>query len=711
MSSDLAHDWTLSSSPTVREVPGSFRVWAPAASRVRVAWRIAEAPIGGAGLSAAPGDGSEGNGSEPLGADASTRRAAGDYLESPLQESDLAVAGFTVDELTRTNGGWWSLVNLPKPLNPESLGSATTPSELDYGFLIDNNDTLLPDPRAYRSPRGPHGPSAVTLGATAGGQPAASVPPRPTSLSDGAAIYELHLGTFTPEGTLSSAAAKLDHLVDLGVGWVELLPVNAFAGLHNWGYDGVQWFAVAQPYGGQGAYREFVTTAHAHGLGVIQDVVFNHLGPSGNYLPLFGPYLHSAASNPWGDSVNLDGADSDEVRAYILDVLTHFAVDLGVDGFRLDAVHALVDSRATHILEDMSALCARLSERVGRRIVLIAESDRNDPATIAPRRAPGAAAGGLGLDGQWSDDYHHALHVALTGETSGYYSDFAAPDAVAKVYDSGFFHDGTFSSFRGRFHGRALDPVANSPEQLVVSLQNHDQVGNRAAGDRLPAQTGALHTNTGGGSDTDPQAAPVSVKDNTAVANLAVGAFMLLLGPNTPMLFMGEEWAASTPWQFFTDHREDWLREAVSKGRRSEFAEMGWDLESVPDPQDPQTFSRSKLDWAEAAQPPHAAMLALYTALGALRRKRHEFRGTTFADVSVERSGAAIRWQIGPSLVMFSHPATPGAEQSDATFTLPSDARQILDVADYVDAAPRATLNDNRTTLTLPPGSAIALTL
>ncbi|WAL39262.1 malto-oligosyltrehalose trehalohydrolase [Brevibacterium sp. BRM-1] len=637
---DLAHDWSSSASAAGRQVPGSFRVWAPSAQRVRLAWRTAPS------------------------------RAEG-YRAAPFEFSELAAAGFEVLELAQApdSHGWWSLTAVPQELARAAAGGAPAcgtdagpkdaPGRLEYGFLIDDSPALLPDPRGRRAPYGPHGPSALEHGADCGDStadrdaqpadttgttgttgtrvaevsavvaPAAPVPPRPAALADGAPIYELHIGTFTPAGTLDAAVERLDYLAHLGIGWVELLPVNAFAGLHNWGYDGVQWFAVAEPYGGPTAYRRFVEGAHARGLAVVQDVVFNHLGPSGNYLSAFGPYLHAAASNPWGESINLDGPGSDEVRAYILDVLTMFAQDYGVDGFRLDAVHALVDARAVPILEDMAILCAELSDRLGRPITLIAESDRNDPATIAKRRELGAGAGGLGLDGQWSDDFHHAVHVALTGEDVGYYGDFAAPGALPKVLQSGFFHDGTYSTFRGREHGRPLDLAAARPEQLVVSIQNHDQVGNRAAGDRLPQQTGAV------GHGAEPAGA--TGQEAAALGNLGVGATFLLLGPNSPMLFMGEEWAASTPWQFFTDHREEWLGEAVSQGRRGEFAAMGWDASAVPDPQDPQTFERSKLDWSERAAEPHASMLRLYRRLIGLRMSRAEYRGTRFSDVEVFR--------------------------------------------------------------------------
>ncbi|KRB38056.1 malto-oligosyltrehalose trehalohydrolase [Microbacterium sp. Root180] len=470
--------------------------------------------------------------------------------------------------MTSAGDGWWR--------------AATQLAEGDeYGFVLDGG-AVRPDPRSQRQPRGVHDLSAVfdagahewRDGAWNGRQLAGGV------------VYELHIGTFTDEGTLDAAARRLDHLVDLGVDFVELLPVNAFNGTHNWGYDGVLWFAVHEAYGGPAAYQRFVDACHAAGLGVIQDVVYNHLGPSGNYLPEFGPYLRDTESNTWGSSVDLD---EPEVRRHILDNAAMWLRDFHVDGLRLDAVHALKDRRSPHILQELGESVDALSAHLGRPLTLIAESDLNDARLITAREADG-----YGLAAQWSDDYHHALHVALTGETSGYYADFAPLSALVKASTRGFFHDGTFSSFRGRVHGRPIDPRLPA-WRLVTFSQDHDQIGNRAAGDRL-SQT------------LDP-------------GGLAVAAVLTLLTPFTPMLFMGEEWGASTPWQFFTSHPEPELGEATARGRKAEFARMGWDESLVPDPQDPATFRRSKLDWQERDASPHAALLELYRELIALRRR------------------------------------------------------------------------------------------
>jgi malto-oligosyltrehalose synthase/malto-oligosyltrehalose trehalohydrolase len=500
---------------------------------------------------------------------------------APLASSlSLSVEDRTVP-MVQGEDGWWTVDG------PEPLG------EVDYGYLVDGGTDVVPDPRTRRQPHGVHersrtfDPAAYTWGD-------ASWTGRPLG---GAVIYELHLGTFTPEGTLDAARDRLDHLRSIGVDFIELLPVNAFNGDHGWGYDGVQWYAVHEPYGGPAAYQRFVDACHQAGIGVIQDVVYNHLGPSGNYLPMFGPYLSSEGSNPWGDHVNLDGEGSAEVRGYILDNVRMWLEDYHVDGLRLDAVHALEDSSPVHLLEEMAVLVGRLSSHQRRPLTLVAESDLNEPHLITPREA-----GGYGLDGQWSDDFHHAVHVALTRETEGYYADFEPLSALAKVCEKGFFHDGTFSSFRGRDHGKPVDTEHMPGWRLVVCNQNHDQVGNRARGDRL----------------SDP--APGHLDDD----QLACAALLTLASPFTPMLFQGEEWAASTPFAFFTSHPEPELGKAVTEGRTKEFERMGWDLSQVPDPQDPATFAMSKLDWAELEDGRHARLLTVYRELADLRRRTPE---------------------------------------------------------------------------------------
>lgn len=484
-------------------------------------------------------------------------------------------------DLTTDGEGWWST-------------DLVLEDGDEYGFVLGDSRDVRPDPRSRRQPRGVHEASAWF-------DPSAFVWTDQTWTGRqlaGGIIYELHIGTFTPEGTLDAAISRLDHLVELGITHVELLPVNGFNGVHNWGYDGVLWYTVHEAYGGPRAYQRFVNAAHARGLAVVQDVVYNHLGPSGNYLPEFGPYLRDAERNTWGSSVNLD---EPAVREYIVANAMMWMRDYHVDGLRLDAVHALRDGSVVHILQQIAEATDALSVHVGRPLSLIAESDLNDPTLILPREADG-----YGLTAQWSDDWHHAVHVALTGETVGYYADFAAAEALPKVWERGFFHDGTHSSFRGRDHGFPI-PDEVPTWRLVTFAQDHDQIGNRAAGDRIST--------------------------TLSPRRLAVAAMLTLTAPGTPMLFQGEEWGASTPWQFFTSHPEPDLGRATAEGRIAEFARMGWDPDTVPDPQDPQTFFHSKLDWNEASDPDHARLLQLYRDLARLRTERPELTDPSFAEL------------------------------------------------------------------------------
>ncbi|GGX82251.1 malto-oligosyltrehalose trehalohydrolase [Streptomyces anandii] len=494
--------------------------------------------------------------------------------------------------------GWWT-------------GEAEAEDGSRYGFALDGGP-VLPDPRSRRQPDGPDGPSAVVDHARHiwrtddwGGRPL-----------PGAVLYELHVGTYTSEGTFDAAAERLEHLVELGVTHVELMPVCPFPGTHGWGYEGVSLWAVHEPYGGPEGLKRFVDRAHELGLGVVLDVVHNHLGPSGNYLPLFGPYFTDTHHTPWGVAVNLDAPGSDEVRDFLTGSALAWLRDYRIDGLRLDAVHALVDTRACHFLEELSTAVDALAADLARPLFLIAESDLNDPRLITPR-----AEGGLGLNAQWNDDFHHALHSALTGESQGYYADFGrAPlAAVAKTLTGGYFHDGTYSSFRGRRHGRPLDRARVAGHRLLGYTQTHDQVGNRAQGDRLS----------------------MLLADSPGL--LACAATLTLTAPFTPMLFMGEEWAAGTPWQFFTDHTDPELAEAVRRGRRREFAAHGWAEEDVPDPQDPATRDRSCLDWSEPGREPHARVLAWYRTLTALRREQPDLTDPDLADTKVAYDEEA-RW-------------------------------------------------------------------
>ncbi|HYZ52039.1 MAG TPA: malto-oligosyltrehalose trehalohydrolase [Streptosporangiaceae bacterium] len=508
------------------------------------------------------------------------------------------LAGFEAPEeleLFRGEGGWW---HAPEPLPPGT----------DYALLLDDDETPLPDPRSLWQPRGVHGPSRSYDHAAFRWSDAAWT----GRALPGSVLYELHIGTFTPAGTFDAAIERLDHLVDLGIDMVEVMPVNAFDGTAGWGYDGVLWYAVHEPYGGPDGFKRFVDACHARGLGVLLDVVYNHIGPSGAYLDRFGPYF--AGHNIWGPALNVDGPGSDEVRRYVIDNACGWLRDFHVDGLRLDAVHAIADRRAVHLLEELAAVVDALSAGLRRPLSLIAESDLNDPKLITPREA-----NGYGLTAQWCDDIHHALHVALTGETHGYYADFAAPDALETALRSAYFHAGTWSSFRDRSHGRPVDVHRIPGSRFVCYLQNHDQIGNRAQGDRLSA----------------------SVRPGL----LACGAAIVLCSPFTPMIFMGEEWAASTPWQFFASFPDPDLAEAVRRGRRAEFAAHGWGDSEVPDPLSPRTVERSTLDWEEVAVPRHRSMLELYRALIALRHRYPELADPRLDRFTVE-SGPGERWLV-----------------------------------------------------------------
>ncbi|MDT5107951.1 MAG: maltooligosyltrehalose trehalohydrolase [Mycobacterium sp.] len=483
----------------------------------------------------------------------------------------------TLHAMTRSDDGWWRAVVDARP------GAR-------YGFVLDDDDKVLPDPRSPRQPDGVHERSQL-WDASAATWSDADWHGRSI---EGAVLYELHVGTFTAAGTFDSAVDKLDYLVDLGVDFVELMPVNAFGGTHGWGYDGVLWYAVHEPYGGPDGLVRFVDACHDRGLGVLIDAVFNHLGPSGNYLPKFGPYLSSGSGNPWGESVNIADAGSDEVRTYVIECALRWMRDFHADGLRLDAVHALVDTTAVHILEELSGETDTLAARLGRPLSLIAESDRNDPRLITPRDR-----GGLGLTAQWDDDIHHAIHTAVSGERQGYYSDFGSLEVLATTLKHGYFHAGTYSSFRRRRHGRPLDIATIPATRLLAYTLTHDQVGNRAIGDR-PSQT-------------------------LDFGQLAVKAALVLGSPYTAMLFMGEEWGASSPFQFFSSHPEPELARATAEGRKAEFAEHGWDANEVPDPQDPQTFEHSKLAWDEIDAGEHARLREVYRGLIALRRAEPDF--------------------------------------------------------------------------------------
>ena len=514
---------------------------------------------------------------------------------APLATSVEAALSDDRVAMTAGDGGWWTL-------DDDRVTAGT-----DYAFCVDGGDPR-PDPRSRWQPHGVHGRSRVvddnaySWGDTSWhGHPVL-----------GGLVYELHIGTFTPDGTFAAAIDRLDHLVSLGVDSIELLPVAAFPGRHGWGYDGVALYAVHDAYGGPDGMKAFVDAAHQRGLAVILDVVYNHLGPSGNYLANFGPYFTDKHTTPWGAAVNYDDAYSDEIRRFVIDNATMWLRDYHCDGLRLDAVHAIKDESAIHLLEQLSTTVEALSAQVGRPLTLIAESDLNDPRLIRSREV-----GGYGLNAQWSDDFHHALHSALTGETTSYYEGFGPLDVLADTLHDSWYFNGRWSPFRKRTHGRPF-PHELSPHALLGYLQDHDQVGNRAQGERSAALM--------------------------SEGLLKVGTALVLTSPYTPMLFMGEEWAASTPWQFFTDHDDPDLAEAVRNGRQNEFKEFGWRPEDVPDPQDVETFNRSKLDWAELDKQQHAEMLDWHRRLIALRRSEPDLMSApTTVTYDEERRWVVVR--------------------------------------------------------------------
>lgn len=467
-------------------------------------------------------------------------------------------------------GGWWEIDAGAQP------GSR-------YGYSLDGGP-VRPDPRSMSQPDGVLGLSEVVDHASYewadSGWPGMALP--------GAVLYELHAGTFSREATFDGVIEHLRDLVALGVDAIELMPVAEFSGSRGWGYDGVDLFAPHHSYGGPAGLKRLVDACHARGLAVVMDAVYNHLGPVGNFLAEFGPYFTDRHHTTWGAALNFDGPGSNEVRRFVIDNATMWVRDYHVDGLRLDAVHAIVDGSPVNILEELTAAVKQTGDRLGRSTFVIAESDRNDPRLVRPRDA-----GGYGLDAAWADDWHHALHTVLTGEHEGYYEDFGSLEQLAKALRQAWVYDGVHSKHLGRTRGGT--PAGLPPDRFVVATQTHDQVGNRATGTRLAALVDA--------------------------ARLKIAAALLLTSPFTPMLFQGEEWAASTRFMYFTDHADPAVGKAVSEGRRREFTAFGWQPENVPDPQDPGTFERSKLRWDEIDEPAHREMLEWYRALIALRRR------------------------------------------------------------------------------------------
>jgi maltooligosyltrehalose trehalohydrolase len=463
----------------------------------------------------------------------------------------------------------------------------SVPAGQNYQYSLDGA-AGLPDPRSRWQPAGVHGASQVP-----GGFADVRLPARNAFRAvplDQAIIYELHVGTFTPEGTYAAAQSKLPHLCELGVTHLELMPLATFPGQRGWGYDGVDLFAPFPAYGTPAELAAFVCACHACGLAVLLDVVYNHLGPDGNYLASYGPYFTDRYKTGWGAAINYDGPHSDQVRRFVIDNALMWLKDYEFDGLRLDAVHAIYSFEAVHLLEELSNAVRALSQEAGRPLQLIAESDLNDP-----RLVQAASRGGYGMDAHWADDFHHSLHRYFTGETDGYYADFHGLRDVATALRDGYVYQGRYSVHRGRRHGRP--PAGVEPHQLIVSAQNHDQIGNRAQGERLSSLL--------------------------EMGPLKAVAALTLLSPFVPLLFQGEEWGASTPFMYFTDHQDPELGRLVAEGRSKEFSAFRW-AGAVPNPQDSSTFERSKLDWSELSQPRHVELFNWYRKLIRVKKDRPE---------------------------------------------------------------------------------------
>jgi maltooligosyltrehalose trehalohydrolase len=494
--------------------------------------------------------------------------------------------------------------------------------------------------------------------------------------------YEIHVGTFTPAGTFDAAIGQLDDLLDLGVTAVELMPVAQFPGGRNWGYDGVHPFAVQNTYGGPEGLRRFVNAAHQRGLAVVMDVVYNHLGPEGNYLAEFGPYFTDRHHTPWGRAINFDDRGSDEVRRFFIENALAWIDAFHIDALRLDAVHAIFDFSARPFLQELADAVRREGERLNRRVYTIAESSLNDPRLIAPKEL-----GGCGIDGQWCDDLHHAVRTTLVEDRSGYYADYRGFDHLLKAYQDGFVHDGGYSKYRGRRHGssaRHVDPI-----RLVVCAQNHDQLGNRLFGERLT--------------------------DLVSFEQLKLAAALVILSPYQPFLFMGEEYGETAPFQFFISHGDPALVEAVRRGRKEEFANFAW-AQEPPDPQDENTFQRCKLNHALKCSGRHRELRAYYQRLIELRKTESPlaFPDRDRMEIVVPAAGRALAlrsWSAEREVLIVFHVA------ADSTMIHPplraGTWNKILDSADPAwggsgsDLPPRLEA-DRETGLSLPPYSVAA---
>lgn len=507
-----------------------------------------------------------------------------------------------------------------------------------YRYLLDDG-SAVPDPAARHQPQGVAGPSAVVPVDFAWKRHAWE----PPELRD-MVLYEMHVGTFTPEGTFDAAVPRLAELRALGITAVELMPVAQFSGARNWGYDGVFAFAAQSSYGGPIGLKRFVDAAHAAGLHVILDVVYNHVGPEGNHLPRFGPYFTDRYRTPWGAALNFDGAHSDEVRRYFIESALQWIDEFRIDGLRLDAVHAIHDRSAQPFLRELAAAVHERAEERARRAIVIAESDLGDPRVVRPERL-----GGLGMDAQWLDDFHHSLRTLITRERDGYYADFGTLQHLARAYSQGYVYAGDYSAFRQRRHGAPGPDIL--ARQFVVYAQNHDQVGNRMFGDRLSARLRSEH--------------------------MRLAATATLLAPFTPLLFMGEEYGETRPFPYFVSHHDAELVMAVRHGRRAEFEAFAWQGEP-PDPQAEETFSSAVLDWAARDSDDGRRLLALYRRLLEIRRTEPAVAAAdTIATEVFDSAGEHADHAVGAGVLIVRRRA---AEQSSLLLLNFSDTDVSLEV-------------------------------
>jgi maltooligosyltrehalose trehalohydrolase len=542
-----------------------------------------------------------------------------------------------------------------------------------YRYLL-NSEKERPDPASRYQPHGVHGPSQVVDDrfewnvSNWRGLPLEKY-----------VIYELHVGTFTPQGTFNAITPRLAKLKELGITAIELMPVAQFPGARNWGYDGVYPYAVQGSYGGPADLKKFVDACHQNEIAVVLDVVYNHLGPEGNYLADFGPYFTDFYATPWGRAINYDQADSDEVRRYFIENALQWIADFRIDALRLDAVHAIVDLSARTFLEELRAAVHTKAKELGRDVSLILESNRNDPRGVETEKA-----GGWGFDAVWNDDFHHSLQVLLTGEQEGYYEDYSRIEDLAGSYREGFLYAGRYSKFRQARYGKSSKEIP--AKRFVVFAQNHDQIGNRRAGDRL--------------------------SQRLSLDQLKLAAGAVLLSPFVPLLFMGEEYGETAPFQYFVSHGDSALIEAVRRGRKEEFVKFGW-TGKIPDPQDESTFLGSKLNWDLRNEGEHRVLWDFYRELLRLRRElpalaRLDKQALEVTPFTNQKAMLVRRWDAANHVLIAFH--FDGAT-TELALPIPSGRwRIILDSTEMPhcgagNKAPESFESRGQMQLSLPPWS------